>query len=276
MDGESGVGTGALMMLSNDNREWFGPKPFAPKKLWVLTPGEGDKRVYAKFCDEAGNWMDEPASDSIEFQLSCPKPLQMDAAALECSGCFSPAVSEEKTVDGKAHTGWLSPLRVSPQDEYITIDLGGTRVVNRIDISSNPFLFFNLFPRAFKLQGSTDNYSWVDLFSVTDYSSRPPRTDSWVFDETEARYIKVVTTEGKRFMFFFRASYIAEIKVYGCPEPEIQAPELLSTKAPDQTTGTHEEQQKLDAQAAVKQQLQSGTGLPGRPGKPVFILEGTP
>ena len=77
-------------------------------------------------------------------------------------------------------------------------------------------------------------------------------------------------------MFFFRASYIAEIKVYGCAEPEIEAPELLSTKAPDQTTGAHEEQQTLDAQAAGKQQLQSGTGLPGRPGKPFFILEGNP
>ena len=274
-DGESGMGTGARMMLSNDNQEWFGPKPFAQTKFWVLTPGEGDKRVYAKFCDEAGNWMDEPVSDSIEFQLSCPKPLHMDATALECSGCFSPAVSEEKTVDGKTHTGWLSPLRRSPQDEYITIDLGETRVVNRIDIASNPFLFFNLFPRAFKLQGSTDNYTWVDLFAVTDYSPPLSHTGSWVFDETEARYIKVVATEGKRFMFFFHASYIAEIKVHGCAEPDIEAPELLSTSAPDRT-GTYEEQQTLDAQGAGKQQLQPGTGLPGRPGKPVFILEGKP
>ncbi|MHC5076951.1 MAG: discoidin domain-containing protein, partial [Planctomycetota bacterium] len=274
-DEERGMGTGALMMLSNDNQEWFGPKPFASTKLWVLTPGEGNKKVYAKFCDEAGNWMDEPANDSIEFQLSCPQPLQMDATALECSGSFSPAVSEEKSVDGKRHTGWLSPLRTTPQEEYITIDLGETRVVNRIEISSNGFLLLNLFPRDFKLQGSTDNYNWVDLSVVTNYTPPLSRNDSWIFDETEARYIKVVTTRGKRFMFFFHASYIAEIKVHGCAEPAIEIFELRSTRSSDQTR-TDEEQQTLDEQAADKQQLQPSTGLPGRPGRPVFILEGNP
>jgi hypothetical protein len=140
---------------------------------------------------------------------------------------------------------------------------------------SNPLLFLNLFPRDFKIQGSTDNHNWVDLFAVTDYSPPPSRTDSWIFNETEARYIKVVTTEGKRFMFFFHASYIAEIKVHGCAEPEIEAPELFSTRGPDQTR-TYEEQQTLDGQAPEIKQLQPSTGLPGRPGKPVFMLKSKP
>ncbi len=109
-----GMGVGSQMMLSNDNQEWVGPKPFALTKFWVLTPGEGKKTVYAKFCDEAGNWMDEPVSDSIELQLTCPKPLKLDASAIASSGASLTVCSEEKTVDGQNHHRLALPPATHP------------------------------------------------------------------------------------------------------------------------------------------------------------------
>jgi len=108
-DDESGMGEGAKMMFSNDSIEWFIPKPFASTKLWVLSDGEGEKTVYVKFCDAEGNWMSQPVSDSVKLKLSCLKPMQLDATALDCSGSFLPLWSMEKAVDDKTNTGWLSP-----------------------------------------------------------------------------------------------------------------------------------------------------------------------
>ncbi|MCK5255430.1 MAG: hypothetical protein KAQ81_05355, partial [Deltaproteobacteria bacterium] len=104
-DDESGMGEGAQMMFSNDNIEWFEPKPFASTKLWVLSDLEGEKTVYVKFCDAEGNWMSQPVSDSIKLKLSCLKPMQLDTTALDCSGFYLPLWSEEKAVDDKTNTG---------------------------------------------------------------------------------------------------------------------------------------------------------------------------
>ncbi len=175
----------------------------------------------------------------------------------------------------KTTTGWLSPLRRTLQDEHITLDLGELKVINRIDIYSTPFLLLNLFPRDFTVRGSIDNENWTDLFTVTDYSPPLSRSDSWSFDNTEVRYIQVVATRTRQFLFFFYAAYIAEIKVFGCAEPEVKAPEVLTTSALSQT-GTQLKLQTPDTQEKEKRQIEQRTTTPGRPGKPVFILNGKP
>jgi hypothetical protein len=214
-------------------------------------------------------------NDSIELQLNCSKPLQLDVKAITSSGAPLPVCSEDKTIDGKTGTGWLSPLQRTMQDEHITLDLGDITVINRIDTCSNSFLLLDLFPRDFKFQGSTDNENWIDLFTVTDYSPPFSRTESWSFDTTQLRYIRMLITKTRSFLFFFHTAYVAEIKVYGCAEPGTGTPELLSTSTLSQT-GPRLRQQAPDTQENKKKQLQPSGATPGRPGRPVFILNGKP
>jgi hypothetical protein len=270
----SGMGEGAQMMISNDNENWFGPKPFNQTTAWVLTSGSGVKTVYAKFSDAAGNWMTEPVSDSIVFQLSCPEAAQLEPASTDCSGQYLKMWSDEKAVDGNDATGWLSRLRRVMQEEYITLDLGGVKVINRIDIRSKRFIGRDLFPRDFKLQVSADMQNWTDVVSQQDYTLPASRSGSWSFDGTEAAYVKLVATTPQKILFFYYLTYISEIEVYGCAEPEVPEPEgLAATQSADKSRSLLSKE-AFDREVAGRKGPFIGDAVPGRPGKPLFILKG--
>jgi hypothetical protein len=65
------------MQLSNDNSNWTDPETYATSKLWTLTDGDGQKTVYARFSDKAGN-TSGPASDTIILDTT-PPVLSIDA-----------------------------------------------------------------------------------------------------------------------------------------------------------------------------------------------------
>jgi hypothetical protein len=44
------------MRFANDNELWSTPEPFAATKTWTLSPGDGNKTVYAQFSDKFGTW----------------------------------------------------------------------------------------------------------------------------------------------------------------------------------------------------------------------------
>ncbi len=60
----------AQMTFSNDNQAWSDPEPYARTKMWILSPGEGTKTVYAKFGDGAGNWITDTVQDQIIYEES--------------------------------------------------------------------------------------------------------------------------------------------------------------------------------------------------------------
>lgn len=62
-DSESGVAT---MRFSNDGITWSSPELYSNTKVWMLIGDYGEKIVYVKFSDKAGNWS-QPFSDSIVF-----------------------------------------------------------------------------------------------------------------------------------------------------------------------------------------------------------------
>jgi len=45
-----------LMKFSNDGCRWLGEEKYKKIKKWELSEGDGEKRVYVKYGDEAGNW----------------------------------------------------------------------------------------------------------------------------------------------------------------------------------------------------------------------------
>jgi len=263
----------ARMMFSNDNIHWTPPEPFAPKRYWLLSSGGGAKTVYVKLSDSAGNWMSQPVTDSIMVAntLSCLKPTRLKTTASESSGTFLHAFPKEKAVDGDTDTGWLSPLRfIFMKEEYIMLDLGQTKIVNSIEITSKPFLFFNLCPSDFKIQLSLDTIKWTDAVNVNDYSSSPSHSDTWFFDETKARYIKLVITKAKPFLFIFYLSYLSEIEASGCSEAETEnssaEPTTTFTDTAPKPVKVIPDIHNKDTYTPLLNML-----VPERPGKPVFL-----
>jgi len=57
------------MRFSNDNITFSSEVPYASTQQWVLSEGDGMKNVYVLFKDASGNWMTNPAQDSIEYRL---------------------------------------------------------------------------------------------------------------------------------------------------------------------------------------------------------------
>ena len=70
-DSGSGMGEGAQMQFSNDNSTWTAAEAYATTKSWTLPSGDGQKTVYVKFSDAAGNWS-EAVSDQIILDATKP------------------------------------------------------------------------------------------------------------------------------------------------------------------------------------------------------------
>jgi len=59
------------MRFSNDNHYWLSAGNYKESKKWELCAGDGEKTVYVKYGDAAGNWS-EPISASIILDTSLP------------------------------------------------------------------------------------------------------------------------------------------------------------------------------------------------------------
>ena len=220
-DGEE-LGGDALMTFSNDNQEWSDPEPYTVIKMWTLTPDKGDKTVYVKFRDAAGNWMTEPAKDQIRFEESeeiCDDPYKLQPAYVAASSEFLPFREKDKAVDGNYLTFWSTPPSLYRKNEFITLDLGEIKQMSRIDMYALRSLTMDFFPVNFQVQLSSDNINWEEIRSEKNYTLKSTHFDSWELNSLEARYLRVSITKAKTFFIFYVAQ-IAEIEVYGCDIPE--------------------------------------------------------
>lgn len=102
----------AQMQFSTDNINWSSPENYAATKPWALLSGEGEKTVYAKFSDSAGNWS-QAASDTITLDTTAPvislaqvnSPTNQDVAlAYTKSDNFTPADELLVTGDNSPYT----------------------------------------------------------------------------------------------------------------------------------------------------------------------------
>jgi len=59
------------MQISNDGAAWSTEEPPAASRAWTLTAGDGEKTVYARYKDNAGNWS-SPVTDTIILDTAPP------------------------------------------------------------------------------------------------------------------------------------------------------------------------------------------------------------
>jgi hypothetical protein len=70
----------ARMRFSNNGTTWSAWEPYAARKRWTLTAGDGEKTVYVQFADEAGNT--SRADDGIILDTRKPTPISGKAVSV--------------------------------------------------------------------------------------------------------------------------------------------------------------------------------------------------
>ena len=128
------------MQLSNDNITWPAAETYRTTRNWTLTSGEGEKTVYVKYRDSAGNWSGV-YSDSIIFDLTKPVTTATPAGGtyggtqtitLSCSdgagsGCDKTYYTTDGSVPTTASPVYSGPLALSVTTtlQYFSVDRAG-------------------------------------------------------------------------------------------------------------------------------------------------------
>jgi len=250
----------ALMTFSNDKQKWSSPEPYSTSKLWTLSPEAGVKTIYVKFRDASGNWMPKPAKDQITLFTS----KKLKPTSVTASSEFLPFWLKTQAIDEKTLTLWSTAPTTSWNNEFITLDFGTTKLVEKIDMYASHLFNLDFFPVNFKIEASTNNTTWSTISTEQDYTLKSVSPDSWDFNSpAEARYLRIAITKAKTF-FIFHLAQIAEIEVYGTDLPN-EYPSLPETPPPpaDETSPDNSTSNEVVSDNTDTQ------GLPGVPGKPL-------
>ena len=259
-----------LMTFSNDGEVWSAPEPYATGKLWTLLPGKGEKTVYVKFRDAAGNWMTEPAQDGIYYEASetaCDNPQKLSPESIAASSQFLPLYPIDNAFDGNPTTTW-STFSFLKREEFVSLDLGGMKRLSGITMYASKMFGIDYFPTNFQIQISRDSSTWATINNEQGYTPplQSPYRDNWNFEIIECRYIRVYITKAKSLFFFFQAAQIAEIEVYGC-DIEDDIP-LVSRQAPALSSGQEE-----SGSIAVEGSIHTRQEILTPPGRPEVRFE---
>ncbi len=246
-----------MMIISNDNKDWSDPEPYKTTKMWILSSGQGEKTVYVKFRDAAGNWMENPVDDQITYeeQTACDDPYKIQPVSVTAS---SELFSKSNVIDGDPLTIWSTFPSFFWKNQFITLDLGETKQINGFNMFASNMFGIDYLPTNFQIQISSDNINWKEVASEKGYDIQSARDDSWDFNTPEAQYIRVYVTKAKTF-FIFHLVQIAEIEVYGCDVPE-------------HTLVLLEENSKGNYQNKQVNLADFDNPLPTTPGKPVITF----
>jgi len=256
-----------MMTFSNDNQIWSDPEPYTTSKMWTLSPGEGDKTVFVKFRDTAGNWMVKPAKDQIRFEELddiCDNPHKLQPVSITASSESLPFWGKTRVADEKYISFWSTAPTLSWQNEFITLDLGEIKQVSRVDMYASRFLFIEFFPINFQIEISRDNLNWESIITEKSYTLKSANNNSWDMNSNEARYIRIYITKAKSFFILYLAQ-IAEIKVYGCDISE-------QDQTPYDELPIKYGVIKDDNQGESCEAVELDQELPSVPGKPVITF----
>jgi hypothetical protein len=128
------------MQFSNDNATWSTAQAYATSRLWGMTSGNGQKTVYAKFNDSAGNWSTAYSGtiilDTINPQTT-PSPAGMaysgsQAVSLICSdgsgsGCDRTYYTTDGTTPTTGSNVYTGPIVIATTTtlKYFSVDVAG-------------------------------------------------------------------------------------------------------------------------------------------------------
>ena len=95
-----------------------------------------------------------------------------DCAVTDSSGCHRYDYwNEQALFDGRSDTGWCTPSRTAPREEYLEVDLGGVRTPSRIRLQARPIPDWPGFPRALRVLARSGS-EWVPVLRAGDVTAR--------------------------------------------------------------------------------------------------------
>ena len=171
----------------------------------------------------AAVWLAVSASALLATPQDGPN-LALNKTVTVSSSFEQSSFSPQMVVDGirderPGARGWSSQSDASVNHtEWIMIDLGTTYPINRVDLypRNDSRRVGESFPIDFTIQTSLDGNAWTTVVTRSNYGKPGPEAQSFTFNRTDARFVKVVGTnlrylgaEGSYFMQF------TEIEVYG-------------------------------------------------------------
>ena len=253
----------AMMIISNDNKNWSDPESYKTIKIWTLSAGQGEKTVYVKLRNAAGNWMKNPLVDHITYKEleACNEPYKLQPVSVTAS---SELFSKSNVIDGNPLTVWSTFPSFFWKNEFITLDLGETKQISEFNMYASNMFGIDYFPTNFHIEISMDNVNWEEIIVEKSYEIQSTHADGWDFNRPEAQYIRVYVTKAKTF-FIFHLVQIAEIEVYGCDISELK---LSSTDYKDSNKVI-----KKTRNAPEGNIEESHQAAPSAPGKPIVTFK---
>lgn len=94
-------------------------------------------------------------------------------------------VTNPSTYENYLNTKWVS---AASDPQWITVDLGSSMPVNRVILKWD-----STYAKSFKIQVSTDNAEWTDVFSTTKAGARSVTDET--FETRDARYVRMYGTQ---------------------------------------------------------------------------------
>ena len=231
--------------------------------MWTLSPDQGEKTVYVKFRNAAGNWMKNPVDDHITYKEleACNEPYKLQPVSVTAS---SELFSKSNVIDGNPLTVWSTFPSFFWKNEYITFDLGEIKQISEFNMYASNMFGIDYFPTNFHIEISMDNVNWEEIIVEKSYEIQSTHADGWDFNRPEAQYIRVYVTKAKTFFVFYLVQ-IAEIEVYGC---DISEQKLSSTDYKDSNKVIKETRNALQEKTEEFHQ-----GAPSAPGKPIVTFK---
>jgi hypothetical protein len=260
----------AAMCFSNDGEVWSAPEPYVTGKIWTLSPGSGEKIVYVKFCDAAGNWMMKPAQDRIyceESKVTCDNPRNLRPVSATASSEWLPRYSKNNAFDGNPLTAW-SAFSFVKRDQFITLDLGEIKKLRGLNMYASRLFGTDFFPTDFQMEISRDNSTWASIGKEWGYTPpiQSPYAEKWEFGGIDCRYVRIAITKSKTLFLFLHLAQIAEIELYGC-DIEDDIPLITG-----QASAVRASQEKLD-KIIIEDSIDINQGELTTPGKPEVRFE---
>ncbi|MCX6035203.1 MAG: C39 family peptidase [Chloroflexi bacterium] len=102
-DATSGI---AQMSFSNNGSTWSAWKSYATSKAWTLSSGDGNKTVYAKYKDNAGN-ISDAGTDTITLDTVAPA----GSVVIDGGATFAASTSVNLTLSATDDTSGVAQMR---------------------------------------------------------------------------------------------------------------------------------------------------------------------
>ncbi|GAA2019832.1 polysaccharide lyase family 8 super-sandwich domain-containing protein [Pseudokineococcus marinus] len=153
-------------------------------------------------------WEMEVFSDDALLDALEPAPARPDLALgrpVTAQSTYSSGLAAANAVDGDPTTRWASQRQDAPYttERWLQVDLEDVRAVSRVAVTWEAATSDD-----YRVQGSLDGESWVDLARVQGRSSG--LRDVVDIDRTEARYVRIIGLPATKY-----GLSVFDLEVYG-------------------------------------------------------------